>query len=76
MDPRDRDAVRRLASWTTVEVVLLDINAIVGNPGQGDVLIGDVLDLHAVSIQGLQENHNVEVVDEIYLQFLWFQNSS
>ena len=46
MNSRDRDAVCWLAGWAAVEVVLLDIDTIVGNSGQSDVLVGDVVDLN------------------------------
>ena len=35
------DAIRRNASWATVQVVLLDVNAVVGDVVDDDVLVGD-----------------------------------
>lgn len=43
-DVGDDDAVGGLAGGATVEVVLLDIEAVVGNATHGDVLVGDVGD--------------------------------
>lgn len=38
------DSIRWVASSTTVEVVLLDIDTVVGDPGQNDILVNDILD--------------------------------
>lgn len=42
----DSNAVGRVSSWTTIEVVLLDVNAVVRDSRDGDVLVRDVADLY------------------------------
>jgi hypothetical protein len=44
-DVGDQDAVGGLAGGAAVQVVLLDVEAIVGDAAHGDVLVGDVVDL-------------------------------
>lgn len=41
----DGDAVSWCTSWPTVEVVLLDVDAVVGDAGEFDVLVDDILNL-------------------------------
>ena len=41
----DDDAVGGLTSWTAIEVVLLNVNAVVGDVVENDVLVGDTVRL-------------------------------
>ena len=45
-DVLDLNAVGRVAGGTAVLVVLLDVDAVVGDAGQGDILVADVVDLY------------------------------
>ena len=52
-DLRDRDTIRGGASWAAVLVVLLDLDAVLGDAGQGDVAVGDAGDLARLAGDGL-----------------------
>jgi hypothetical protein len=38
---RDYHAIRRDAGWSAIEIILLDVNAVNGDVGDGDILVGD-----------------------------------
>ena len=38
---RDDDAIRLVSSWSAIQVVLLDVDAVVRDVGEGDVLVCD-----------------------------------
>lgn len=42
---RDDDSVGGSSGWASVQVILLDIDAVLADPGHGDVAVDDVVDL-------------------------------
>jgi len=64
----DDDAVRGVASWSTIKVVLLDVNSVDGDVFNANVLVVDVGDetggvgirLDAGSVFGVQNNRVCE----------------
>ena len=45
LDVGNFDSICGLASWTAIEVILLDINAVFADIRKSDVLVGDVVNL-------------------------------
>lgn len=52
MHASNLDAVRGLPSWPAIEIILLNINPVLGDSVEGDVLVGDVLDTSCRSTVG------------------------
>lgn len=59
----DRNAVGGLASWAAVLVVLLDDDAVVGDVGEGDAGVGDVLYAAGGVVDGLDADAVLGVGD-------------
>lgn len=64
----DHDTVGGLTSWAAVEVILLDIQTVVGNAGEGDVLVGDVGDGTVGARVGLDAHAVLRVGDDGVLE--------
>jgi hypothetical protein len=73
-DAADGDAVCGFTSGTAVEVVLLDVDAVVGDAGDSDVLVDDVADLFTLSVPGCEVKG--EECHVINLHCQWYRHCS